>query len=176
MADASNDSRHIQGSGQAHDSFIFALPTPCALLDRTGRIEFANAAWASRVGTLVPLTPAGRNIFETLSSLPGGSPVSQGVRELLAGNRPEFSCDLCVSDVSGAWIRLFAVRDTSGSALLMVVDMTNHPAAQSGAGSEQRLQRIVESAMDGIITIFAIVAAVKGGQLEYVANFQNSSQ
>jgi hypothetical protein len=30
--------------------------------------------------------------------------------------------------------------------------------------------------MDGIITIFAIVAAVKGGQLEYVANLQNSSQ
>jgi len=153
MADASDPAKANTGRGQGHDSFIFALPTPCALLDRTGRIEFANAAWATRVGTHLPLAPAGRNIFETLSTLPGGAPAAQGVRELLAGHRPEFSCDLCVSDISGAWIRIFATRDQSGSTLLMVVDMTDHPAAQNSADSEQRLQRIVESAMDGIITI-----------------------
>lgn len=134
-------------------SIVFALPTPCAFLDQSGRVELANAAWSSRQSLHAPLAPPGRNLIEVLSALPWGGPAAQGLRELIGGHRPEFTCDLCPDVAGGCWIRLFASRDSSGAVLVVTVDVTDHPSAQASADNERRFQRIVDSAMDGIVTV-----------------------
>jgi len=153
MAEGVNREGAARAGFGEHDALVVGLPTPCALLDADGRIEFTNAAWNARQGTHLPLAPAGRNVLDALTGFAGGEPAAQGIREVLLGRRPDFSCDLCTNNHVGAWVRLFAARGVGRSTLLMAVDITDHPAAQAGLENERRLQRIVEAAMDGIITI-----------------------
>jgi PAS domain S-box-containing protein len=144
-ARASGGAVQVNGVG----STVFSLPTPCALLDVSGRIEFANAAWSNR--PMGPLAAPGRKLAEALEGLPGGGPAARGIRELLAGHRLEFTCDL--SAEGGSWLRVFATRDTGGAVLVVLVDVTDHPSSHGRKEMERRFQRIVESAMDGIITV-----------------------
>ncbi len=140
-------------TGGAAQLALLNLPTPCVLLDKAGRIEFANGAWAGAHGRLLPLAPAGRNLAAALESLPSAGAAAEGIREVVSGRRSEFTCDLCVDGEANAWLRLFASRAPGEMTLVLLVDVTDHPAAHARDESELRLQRIVEAAMDGIITI-----------------------
>ncbi len=144
-----SENRKPEGTPSAS---LFSLPTPCATLDRTGRVEFTNEAWATRPGTLASLVPVGRNLIEVLSGLSWGGIAAHGMRELVSGERSELTCDLC-SDGSSGWTRLLASRDHSGTIVVLTVDVSDHPSARASVDSERRFQRIVDSAMDGIVTV-----------------------
>lgn len=134
-------------------SLMMAMPTPCALVGAGGRVEHVNAAWASKAHAIAALAAPGAELAGAFLALPEGEAAATGLRDLVEGRRREFSCDVCVNCDDDAWARLVAARDDSERVLVMVVDITDHPASESKAASELRLQRIVESAMDGIITI-----------------------
>ncbi len=139
--------------GGARHSLTLSLPTPCALVDANGRVEYANSAWSAAQGSQPLLVPPGHSIIDALSDLPAGGPASEGLRALLAGLRSEFSCELATDPHAESWARLFGARNGAGPALVMIVQIAQRPSAPPAVESERRLHRIVESAMDGIITI-----------------------
>ncbi|MCC6229245.1 MAG: response regulator [Phycisphaerales bacterium] len=151
----SDGSKAMPGNQNAPSasSLVYSMPTPCAQINPSGRVEFVNAAWTSHQRRCVSLAGLGGNLIESMQATPSSTPAAAGLCELLDGRRADLTCDICVNDESDAWSRVMATRDTSGNVLVMLIDITDHPAAESRAASELRLQRIVESAMDGIITI-----------------------
>ncbi|MFZ4573350.1 MAG: ATP-binding protein [Phycisphaerales bacterium] len=142
-----------EGRDGVENRSLLNLPTPCVLLDRNGRIEFANSAWATSHGRLVPLAPAGRNLADALEHVPAGGMAAEGIREVVAGRRADFTCDVCTDAQANGWLRLFCSRVSGETSVVLLVDVTDHPSAHARDESELRLKRIVEAAMDGIITI-----------------------
>ncbi len=134
-------------------TLALALPTPAALVDPQGRVAFANAAWTTEQGGCSLLVAPGQSLIEALETLPGGEPAAQGLRELLKGQRPDFACEVRHDPARHSWAKVLAARDTSDGALVAIVTMAENVVAREAAESELRLGRIVESAMDGIITI-----------------------
>lgn len=101
MSDGSKAMPSGQGALFA-PSLVFTMPTPCALVDSTGRVEIANAAWTSHQERCVPLASPGGNLIEALVALPSGESAAVGLRELLGGRRTTFTCDVCVNDQQDA--------------------------------------------------------------------------
>lgn len=132
-------------------SLVFSLPVPCATIDPSGRVESANGAWLSWHHRSWLPAPGG-NLMDAIAASPQAEGAATALRDLLQGRRGECSCDVGPSD-TGARLRLLAAREASGPALVMAIDLAEPPPAPARSGSELRLERIVESAMDGIITI-----------------------
>jgi PAS domain S-box-containing protein len=147
-----SEGEHASGGWMTKGSAVFALPTPCALVDGAGRVGFANAAWTTAQGSLPLLVIPGESFLDALAHLPSGRPAAEGLRQLLAGHRPDFTCELSTDTSTGAWAKVFAARDAGGLALVTVVPMTDR-RARTDSDPESRFQRIIESAMDGILTV-----------------------
>ncbi|MEK6704037.1 MAG: ATP-binding protein [Planctomycetota bacterium] len=150
MSEPSQSAPASRDGDASFGAMVMALATPCALLDRSGRVEMANAAWESHQKRLAPI---GGNLVDAFATVGGGEPAARGLRDLIAGDGSQFACDLCVDEANDVWIRLFASRDPGGATLVLLVDAVDRTSIRSRNDSERRLQLIVESAMDGIVTI-----------------------
>jgi hypothetical protein len=94
---------------------FFSLPTPCAMLDRAGRVARCNGEWSARQGVVSTLIPVGENFVEAVRAVSRGGHAAAGLEGVLAGGQAEYGCDLCVDEAAGVWIRLLAARDPAGS-------------------------------------------------------------
>ncbi len=139
------------GGYKPEDSMVFSLPTPCAILDRTGSVVSTNVAWSNRRSSTGIWASSGENLIDLLSVMPLGGLAAQGLRELLGGHRADFTADVCSED--GNCIRLFGCVDSAKRIFLLAVEIADDPTAQHQYESDRRFQLIVEAAMDGIITV-----------------------
>lgn len=147
-------------------AILNALPAHIALLDSQGLIISVNEPWrrfASENALLSLEYGAGLNYLEVCDSARGNNaaeatPVAAGIRLVLAGKAKDFSLEYpCHSPAEQRWFHVTVTPlsdEHPDRVVVMHLDITERKLAeQELLDSRQRLDAVVTSAMDGIITI-----------------------
>lgn len=140
------------GEGARVDAKVFAGPDPfelpvgCARVDRGGSVTWTNAAWAaSGLSICVDLGEAFLDAVGRSASLS-----REQIEPAVRGTEARASVDTWVD--GRIRVRIMVLRDAEG-ATVVVHDLPTPASVPQGDANEQMLQRIVATAMDGIITI-----------------------
>jgi diguanylate cyclase (GGDEF)-like protein/PAS domain S-box-containing protein len=160
--------RRAQAELRLHEAakqaaILNALPAHIALIDNLGVIVSFNHAWqqfAEINGLPMPGYGAGINYLEACDKSREGRAAAAGIRAVLAGESNRFSIEYpCHSPTQQRWFQMTVTPSSpaiKNGAVIMHLDITDRTQAEhSLRASRQRLDGIVSSAMDGIITVDA---------------------
>jgi len=151
------------GEFEIYRAIFDSLPASFAVIDRSGKILEANAAWKQYTGTN-PLFVAnfgiGQNYLDlaqqvTADYVDSAEAIVQGIRRVLAGERPDFTYEYIYS-VPGIrrWYRLRTTpfRSNQGpGALVIYTDITKRGEAETSLRhAEAKYRSIFENATEGI--------------------------
>ena len=156
--------KHFEDELRRSEAFLGAvlgaLSSRIAVLDAKGTIIAVNTAWerhvgADPLGSLV--SGLGANYLEALEATTNEDAhrVARGLREVLAGRRPNLSLEY--TDPTGRWQALrITAFDVAGRPRLVleIEDVSKRKRAEEALlHSIERTRRVLESAVDGILTI-----------------------
>jgi PAS domain S-box-containing protein len=132
-------------------------PVMLAQWGRDERFRFVNRAYAERLG-LAPEQIVGKSITEVL-----GKEASEAVRPhvaaVLNGKPVEYESEIPYATIGRRFMRVAHVPETDANGNVIgwvsaISDVTEHKRAEGALReSEERLRAVVETAVDGIITI-----------------------
>jgi PAS domain S-box-containing protein len=139
--------------------FYEEAPVPYLSVGTDQRIRRANRA-ASELYGYTTEQLVGRDIFDVYADTPEGKPRAQAAYERFLAGEPTVGDEIEArrSDGGQLWIRLYVrpMRDASGrveATRSTYVDVTERKRAEQALReSEERLARILQSAMDAIVT------------------------
>lgn len=155
-----------QSLSQTNAAILEALPAFIALIDTMGEIRYVNDAW-KRYGKSNVFTGSncrvGADYIQACenanrSNAREAQTVSQGLRRVLAGKQKSFTLEYpCRIGTEQRWFRVITMP-ISGieevAAVVMHLNVTEHRKAEEVVvETEERIEGIFRSAMDGIITI-----------------------
>lgn len=155
--------RHLS---EQQSSILNALPANIALVDGSGTIITVNDGWKNfAVDNDFP----GKNCDNGAGYFPASQPVPEssdhyaamatsGIRDVLKGDVRQFEMEYpCHSPIEQRWFRMLVrpfSENGAGGAVVMHVNITEHAtAAEKVRASENRYQRLFETALDGILIL-----------------------
>jgi diguanylate cyclase (GGDEF)-like protein/PAS domain S-box-containing protein len=160
--------RHAQAELRLHEAakqaaILNALPAHITLVDNLGAIVSFNHAWqqfAEINGLPVPGYGVGINYLEACDRSREGRAAAAGIRAVLAGDSRSFCIEYpCHSPTQQRWFQMTVTPSSQAAkngAVIMHLEITDRTLAEHNLqASRQRLDGIVSSAMDGIITVDA---------------------
>ncbi len=156
----------MEGNPESFDIYqaIFdSLPASFAVIDDTGNILEANATWKQLTGAnplFVRNFGIGQNYFDLAQQvaaeyIPSAEAIVQGLRQVLAGELPDFTHEYFYSSPGERrWFRFRATPFHSNrgrGALLIYTDITKRGEAETSLHrAEQKYRSIFENATEGI--------------------------
>src|SRR5262245_7429008 len=158
----------LRSEGALRDSearfrdFYEEAPVPYLSVGTDGRLRRANRAACELYGYTTEQL-VGRDIFDVYADTPQGKPVARAAYERFLAGQPTVGEEIEArrSDGGQLWIRLYVrpMLDAQGrveATRSTYVDVTERKRAEHALReSEERLARIVQSAMDAIVTFDA---------------------
>ena len=163
LRQAQEQLRQIEVARQA--AILNALPAHIALLDCQGLILSVNQSWRSFAGAHAMQPPGegtGLNYLDTCERAQGDDAfeahqAADGIRLVLAAGAKSFSLEYRCHCPAERWFLMSVTPlddDHPNGAVVMHVDITERKLAeQQLRDSRQRLDSIVSSAMDAIVTV-----------------------
>jgi PAS domain S-box-containing protein len=147
-------------------AILDALPAHIALVNAQGVILHINKAWR-RFGTTNVLTGTncgiGVNYIQVCEQMNGNcskeaQAVSQGLRTVLAGKKKSFTLEYaCQAPTEQRWFRVIIMPISefeAAAAVVMHLNVTEcRKAEEAVLESQERIEGIIRSAMDAIITL-----------------------
>ena len=151
------------GDFEIYRAIFDSLPASFAVIDGAGKILEANAAWKQFTGTN-PLFVANFGIGQNYLNLaqqvapeyiPSAEAIVQGIRQVIAGERPDFTYEYDYSSSGGRrWFRLRTTpfrSDQGLGALVIYTDITKRGEAETSLHeAELKYRSIFENATEGI--------------------------
>jgi PAS domain S-box-containing protein len=158
--------KNYQTLSQSNAAILNALPAFIALVDTRGVIRYVNDAW-ERLGHSNVFTGkncrVGADYIQACEkanrkSTREAQTVSQGLQRVLAGKQKSFTLEYpCDTGTEQRWFRVI-IMPISGlvgiATVVMHLNVTERRKAEEAVlESEERIEGIFRSAMDGIITV-----------------------
>jgi PAS domain S-box-containing protein len=160
---ANPSSGENSGDFDIYRAIFDSLPASFAVIDGTGQILEANATWKQFTGAnplFVSNFGIGQNYFDLAGQVateyvPCAEAIVQGIRQVMAGEQPDFTYEYVYSPPSGRrWFRFRATPFHSNrghGALVIYTDITKRGEAETSLRqTELKYRSIFENATEGI--------------------------
>ncbi|QEC76004.1 PAS domain S-box protein [Mucilaginibacter ginsenosidivorax] len=165
-AQAERSRVHLRRIFAIQAAILDALPPQVALLDENGRIVTVNKSWKNFAGqNNLPEASysAGFNYLQVAGNATGmdneqGSMIYQGIKDVISGDRADFSIEYLKDTLSGEKWFLLVAAPLAGlmqkGAVILNVDISDRKIIENNLVlSEQRYRQIAETAQEGIWVI-----------------------